>query len=366
MPVPDHISAWHVEQAFVRVRADGIPPGAQSTKFDVLDPSDGSPFPPKLILSVAAELARGFSLSRTEFSGGEMTNSRLRELGFEIVEKRRRANLTVRVLEPGAVLTNDDLVTAFSVGNTGGMRWSSTENCLVLVADHTKSLYDDRWVGDALFYTGMGRLGHQTLTGQNLRLARQQETGVALHLFEVFTPNAYTYVGRVELSGSFLEETQPDADGALRKVLVFPLRLAAGARKVQPRIEQLERIEATRTRALRSRSTARLLALARGSANPSSREIVSRQFTRSLAVALLVKRSAAGTCDLCGQPAPFNTADGPFLECHHIVHLAQGGPDTIENTVALCPNCHRRMHALNHETDRRRLLRRVAARIIDA
>jgi len=24
--------------------------------------------------------------------------------------------------------------------------------------------------------------------------------------------------------------------------------------------------------------------------------------------------------------------------------LAEGGPDTVENTVALCPNCHRRCH----------------------
>ncbi|WP_429628901.1 HNH endonuclease [Tunturiibacter psychrotolerans] len=42
----------------------------------------------------------------------------------------------------------------------------------------------------------------------------------------------------------------------------------------------------------------------------------------------------------------------PYLECHHIVWLARGGDDTIENTVAMCPNCHRRMHVLD---DRRKL-----------
>ncbi|WP_296863638.1 HNH endonuclease [Thermosyntropha sp.] len=28
----------------------------------------------------------------------------------------------------------------------------------------------------------------------------------------------------------------------------------------------------------------------------------------------------------------------------HIEWLSRGGTDTIDNTVALCPNCHRKMH----------------------
>ena len=50
--------------------------------------------------------------------------------------------------------------------------------------------------------------------------------------------------------------------------------------------------------------------------------------------------------------APFSRADGdPYLETHHIVWLAQGGSDTVENTVALCPSCHRKMHVLKLEAD---------------
>ena len=42
--------------------------------------------------------------------------------------------------------------------------------------------------------------------------------------------------------------------------------------------------------------------------------------------------------------APFARADGDaYLATHHVVWLAQGGSDTVENTVALCPNCHRKM-----------------------
>ncbi|MDH7515993.1 MAG: HNH endonuclease, partial [Bacteroidota bacterium] len=55
---------------------------------------------------------------------------------------------------------------------------------------------------------------------------------------------------------------------------------------------------------------------------------------------------ANGICESCRQPAPFRRAsDGsPYLEVHHRVWLSRGGEDTVSNAVALCPNCHRRMH----------------------
>ncbi|MEN6336977.1 MAG: HNH endonuclease signature motif containing protein [Phycisphaerales bacterium] len=55
---------------------------------------------------------------------------------------------------------------------------------------------------------------------------------------------------------------------------------------------------------------------------------------------------ANGVCEACGCRAPFiRISDGtPYLEIHHILPLADGGDDTIENATALCPNCHRRAH----------------------
>jgi 5-methylcytosine-specific restriction protein A len=55
---------------------------------------------------------------------------------------------------------------------------------------------------------------------------------------------------------------------------------------------------------------------------------------------------ANGTCERCGKNAPFLRAkDGtPYLEVHHKEKLANGGDDTVENAIALCPNCHRREH----------------------
>jgi 5-methylcytosine-specific restriction endonuclease McrA len=55
---------------------------------------------------------------------------------------------------------------------------------------------------------------------------------------------------------------------------------------------------------------------------------------------------AAGCCEVCRSQAPFQRAsDGsPYLEVHHKVRLADGGDDTVENAVAVCPNCHRQAH----------------------
>lgn len=73
---------------------------------------------------------------------------------------------------------------------------------------------------------------------------------------------------------------------------------------------------------------------------------------RSRLVAAVVKERAAGICQLCNKPAPFYNKKGePYLECHHIIWIANGGPDEVYNAVALCPNCHRKMHSLNEPLD---------------
>ena len=83
-------------------------------------------------------------------------------------------------------------------------------------------------------------------------------------------------------------------------------------------------------------------------------------YERDDVVAAAVKERAEGKCDLCGKTAPFLDVYGhPFLEEHHVDWLANGGEDTIENAVALCPNCHRMMHILNRECDVEKLRNRL-------
>lgn len=86
-------------------------------------------------------------------------------------------------------------------------------------------------------------------------------------------------------------------------------------------------------------------------------------YTRDRHVSEYAKCRAKGFCQLCGNPAPFDDKNGrPYLEAHHIVRLADGGADSIENVVGLCPNCHRKMHHLNLEEDVNALLA-VASRV---
>ncbi|WP_170319512.1 HNH endonuclease signature motif containing protein [Polyangium spumosum] len=54
-------------------------------------------------------------------------------------------------------------------------------------------------------------------------------------------------------------------------------------------------------------------------------------------------------------------ADGRvFLETHHVIPLAAGGPDTIANVVALCPNHHREAH---HGAKRQEMSDKLLARL---
>lgn len=82
-----------------------------------------------------------------------------------------------------------------------------------------------------------------------------------------------------------------------------------------------------------------------GNLRPASTPSAITQYQRDAAVKAWVLQQANGKCECCDQPAPFNGSDGmPFLEVHHVRQLADGGTDTVTNTVALCPNCHREAH----------------------
>ncbi|MXR69940.1 HNH endonuclease [Shewanella sp. JBTF-M18] len=73
---------------------------------------------------------------------------------------------------------------------------------------------------------------------------------------------------------------------------------------------------------------------------------------------------ASGKCECCGSEAPFTTSDGePFLEVHHLRHLADGGSDTITNAVALCPNCHREMHYGMNKSELKKSMYRKLSRL---
>lgn len=74
--------------------------------------------------------------------------------------------------------------------------------------------------------------------------------------------------------------------------------------------------------------------------------VVTEQYIRNYDVIVTVLERAKGNCEDCGSPAPFRKSkDGePYLEVHHRIFLSEDGEDTVENALALCPNCHRKAH----------------------
>lgn len=90
-------------------------------------------------------------------------------------------------------------------------------------------------------------------------------------------------------------------------------------------------------------------------------------YVRNPIVKAWVLQKACGRCELCQQEAPFVGDDGePYLELHHVLPLADGGADTVENAVALCPNCHRRLHHAVDRSEHREHLYRQVSRLIRA
>jgi 5-methylcytosine-specific restriction endonuclease McrA len=86
--------------------------------------------------------------------------------------------------------------------------------------------------------------------------------------------------------------------------------------------------------------------ISRSSPYPEEYEVTTRAFKRDADVIAEALIRANGICEKCDKEAPFKRkSDGtPYLEVHHIKRLADGGEDTIENAIAVCPNCHRELH----------------------
>ena len=87
----------------------------------------------------------------------------------------------------------------------------------------------------------------------------------------------------------------------------------------------------------------------KGILQPQQTSAAAKSYVRAPEVRAWVRQHANGNCEGCGLKAPFEKDGRPFLEVHHVKHLAKSGSDRISNAVALCPNCHRRCH---HSSDR--------------
>jgi 5-methylcytosine-specific restriction protein A len=258
----------------------------------------------------------------------------------------------------GSTVDNSQIIEEFKCNPQGGMRRSYKTNTLVIVSKHTgtrRKYYDDKFINGVYYYTGQGLEGNQSLEFlQNKTLSQSGSNGIGLHLFEVFKEKEYIYQGRVRLTGKPIQSDQEDATGNMRKVWIFPLLLVESKNPSTyvPRA-LLDDLYDEQVKSAEAMSLDELIRLARLAGSPaSSRKTFTNTYTRNPYIAAYTRRRAKARCELCGESAPFNDKNGrPYLESHHIKWLSKGGYDSVDNTTALCPNCHKRMHVVRSTED---------------
>lgn len=208
--------------------------------------------------------------------------------------------------------------------------------------------YSDSFQPDGTFwYSGEGQSGDMQMTRGNLAIQKGASEGRTIHLFTTLTgakDGHVRYEGEALYCGHHFRLGK-DKSNQDRKVIVFQLALD----QAPPQGEAPD----LRTTTTRSRS--RLWSVSLEKLRDECTQVLSREMVpeerlvlqreRSVAVKIYALRRAQGICEGCCNAAPFLGLDGrPFLEAHHIRRLADEGPDHPDWVVALCPNCHRRVH----------------------
>ncbi|MCK8607261.1 HNH endonuclease [Apilactobacillus ozensis] len=265
-------------------------------------------------------------------------------------------------LKLGEEIDNKTLSEKFGVSQQGGMRKSNQNQCLVLISKSTQNPYSDIWQKDILLYSGMGQSGDQSMEySQNRTLKESNSNGVKVFLFMYIKTNVYKYFGRVKLAENyppFYRDELVEGTNNTRKVAVFPLQFIEDISKIYSLNGEVDKevkkdYSNQKNKKYSKFQISKLIAKAKKQQFYKTKPVPEKTVNelvplRNLSIVELARLFAHGKCQLCNKNAPFCEKDGtPFLEVHHIQWLSKGGPDTIDNVIAICPNCHRRMHILN-------------------
>ena len=79
---------------------------------------------------------------------------------------------------------------------------------------------------------------------------------------------------------------------------------------------------------------------------PSVRPTATREFARDPLIVAIGKVRASFKCEVpnCKHPMFMDVGNLPYCEVHHILPLAEGGEDDLDNVACLCPAHHREVH----------------------
>jgi 5-methylcytosine-specific restriction protein A len=204
--------------------------------------------------------------------------------------------------------------------------------------------YHDGFQDSGTFlYTGEGQVGDMRMIKGNLAIKNHQVLGKEIHLFEYIRTGSVQYIGQAYYLDDFTRDGE-DRNGDLRSVIVFELAVDTPSIGVP----DPEPVDYSPRKPKRWNDRLGLLrddAYAASLKSVPSAERRAYVHYRSEIIKTYVLRRSQGFCEGCGNEAPFVTPRGiPYLEPHHIRRRADAGPDHPLWVIALCPNCHRRVH----------------------
>lgn len=222
--------------------------------------------------------------------------------------------------------------------------------------------YRDEYVDGLFWYTGEGQLGDMQMAKGNKAILNHAEDNKTIHLFEYTRKAHVRYVGEAECLG-YETQIRSDSNGNSRKAFVFQLDIDSSI-NVEYVIPSSPALIAEERKKTKTKSTKRIEELRQAALEvPETKDIAEKQrvaYRRAEAIKKYVLARAKGICEGCEKTAPFRTSKGPYLECHHLFRLADGGPDHPKNVIALCPNCHRAAHySINNKSFNDELIRRL-------
>jgi len=249
-------------------------------------------------------------------------------------------------LIPGGVYRRTDLHKQFGGQQQGGISTPSRFPVIFIFTGEQGTLYgyhDGFQENGIFFYTGEGQVGDMQMLRGNSAIRYHQESGKEIHLFEYVGRGTVQYLGQAYYVDHHTR-VAPDRNNVPRQAIVFELSVDAPATGIP---DPLPNEKPSKPPKLWNQSLSWLRDKAYNASAASSLPMERRAnaYLRSAVIKMYVLRRSGGNCEGCEEPAPFISAqDIPYLEPHHIRRRADAGPDHPQWVIALCPNCHARVH----------------------
>lgn len=259
---------------------------------------------------------------------------------------KNRENYTKEFVRNNIYNRKSDINAIFGGQTQSGIITPRGENVIFLITSpiNKKVGYEDKWDGSIFKYFGSGQKGDMKLSSVNKALATHSENGKTLMLFEQ-CKGGLRFIDEMVCCGINTVQNK-DIDNKERKAYVFDL---IRADDIENDIGGYNSDDESPTDINEARKKAYDAAESPVSHQNTNEHDYKRALVivrkRNNVIKEYISMRANGVCEGCGSPAPFQRRNGaPYLEAHHLHKLSDNGLDSPCNIIALCPNCHRRVH----------------------